>query len=94
MYSRALPTHRFFFCLISAAECKEKWRKMKPPPSGAVAKKKTCYLENAMDFCLTFIKTSTPPTSGNMPPVPLNSTGDNEVVENAELWKDSASLID
>lgn len=67
-------------------------RKMKPPPSGAEAKKKSYYLENAMHFCLPFIKTSAPPSSGNLPPVPLNSPG--EVVENAEIWEDSASQMD
>lgn len=59
------------FFLISAAECKEKWRnlrivymrKMKPPSSGAGAKRKSYYLENAMHFCLPFIKTSAPLSS-------------------------------
>lgn len=36
---------------------------MKPPPSGAGAKRKSYYLENAMHFCLPFIKTSAPPSS-------------------------------
>ncbi|CAI6357320.1 unnamed protein product [Macrosiphum euphorbiae] len=65
---------------------------MKPPPSGAGAKKKACYLENAMHFCLPFIKTSAPPSTGNLPPVPLNSPG--EVVENTEIFEDSASQMD
>lgn len=68
--------------MISAAECKEKWRnlrtvfmrKMKPPSSGSGTKKKAYYLETAMQFCLPFIKTSTPPSSGNLQPVPLSST--------------------
>jgi len=86
--------------LISAAECKEKWRnlrtvfmrKIKPPPSGAGAKKKAYYLENAMHFCLPFIKTSAPPSTGNLPPVPLNSPS--EYVENTEIFEDSASQMD
>jgi len=67
-------------------------RKLKPPPSGAGAKKKAYYLEDAMHFCLPFIKTSAPPSTGNLPPVPLNSPG--EVVDDTEIFEDSASQMD
>lgn len=68
-------------------------RKMKPPLSGD-RKKKAYYLENAMQFCLPYIKTSTPPSSRSLPPVLLNSTGDDEVIENEETYEDSASQVD
>jgi hypothetical protein len=67
-------------------------RKIKPPLSGSGAKKKAYYLENAMQFCLLFIKTSAPPSTGNLPPVPRNSP--DEVVENTEIFEDSASQMD
>lgn len=69
-------------------------RKMKPSPSGAGATKKAYYLEKALQFCLPFIKTSAPPSSGNLPPAPPNSTGDDEAVENVETCEDSASQVD
>ncbi|KAG8272868.1 hypothetical protein J6590_033526 [Homalodisca vitripennis] len=71
-YLFAIP---FFF---SAAECKDKWRnlrtvfmrKIKPSPSGSGAKKKAYYLAEAMQFCLPFVRTSAPPSTGNLPEVP------------------------
>lgn len=45
-----------------------------------------------MHFCLPFIKTSDPPSTGNLPPVPLNSPS--EDVENTEIFQDSGSQID
>ncbi|KAF0709524.1 BESS domain-containing protein [Aphis craccivora] len=45
-----------------------------------------------MHFCLPFIKTSAPPSAGNLPPVPLNSPG--EVVDDTEIFEDSASQMD
>ncbi|KAJ8914274.1 hypothetical protein NQ315_011007 [Exocentrus adspersus] len=86
-----------------AAECKEKWRslrtdfmgKMKPPPSVSGVKKKTYYLETAMQFCLPFIKTLAPPSSGNLPSVPLSSTNDEVgAVENSEISDPSGSKMD
>ncbi|KAG8334142.1 hypothetical protein J6590_096777 [Homalodisca vitripennis] len=61
-----------------AAECKDKWRnlrtvfmrKIKPSPSGSGAKKKAYYLAEAMQFCLPFVRTSAPPSTGNLPEVP------------------------
>ena len=55
-------------------------RKMKPSPSGSGGKKKAYYLENAMQFCLPFIKTVAPPSSGNLQPIPQTQqlTGDDE----------------
>jgi len=41
---------------------------------------------------LPFIKTSTPPPTGNLQPVPLNSS--DEVVENTEKFEDSVSQMD
>lgn len=98
LYSRASSS--LFFIFISAVECQEKWRnltivymhKMKSPPNGAGIKKKSYYLENAMHFCLPSIKTFAPPSSGNLPPVPLSSPG--KVVENAEIWEDSEPQMD
>ncbi|KAG8324359.1 hypothetical protein J6590_094307 [Homalodisca vitripennis] len=46
---------------------------MKPSPSGSGGKKEAYYLENAMQFCLPFIKTVTPPFPGNLPPPPSNT---------------------
>ncbi|XP_046384896.1 uncharacterized protein LOC124155225 [Ischnura elegans] len=74
---------------LPAQDCKEKWRnlrtvfmrKMKPSPSGSGGKKKAYYLENAMQFCLPFIKTVIPRSAGNLPAPPCTtqpSTGDNE----------------
>ncbi|XP_046399476.1 uncharacterized protein LOC124165970 [Ischnura elegans] len=74
---------------LPAQDCKEKWRnlrtvfmrKMKPSPSGSGGKKKAYYLENAMQFCLPFIKTVIPPSTGNLPTPPYTaqpSTRDNE----------------
>ncbi|XP_046403751.1 uncharacterized protein LOC124169242 [Ischnura elegans] len=74
---------------LPAQDCKEKWRnlrtvfmrKMKPSPTGSGGKKKAYYLENAMQFCLPFIKTVIPPSSGNLPTPPCTtqpSTSDNE----------------
>lgn len=87
--------------MISAAECREKWRnlrtvfmrKMKPLPSGSGAKKKAYYLAEAMQFCLPYIKASAPPSSGNLPQVPQHETTD-EISQNAEICDDSASLED
>jgi len=45
-----------------------------------------------MHFCLPFIKTSAPPSTENLPPVSLNSPS--EVVENTEIFEDSASQMD
>ncbi|RZF44799.1 hypothetical protein LSTR_LSTR000751 [Laodelphax striatellus] len=50
---------------MPVAECKEKWRnlrtvfmrKMKHNASGSTEKRKAYYLENAMQFCLPFLKT-------------------------------------
>ncbi|KAG8263037.1 hypothetical protein J6590_041806 [Homalodisca vitripennis] len=66
---------------MTVQDCKEKWRnlrtvfmrRMKPSPSGSGGKKKAYYLENAMQFCLPFIKTVTPPSPGNLPPPPSNT---------------------
>ncbi|BES98260.1 BESS motif [Nesidiocoris tenuis] len=81
----------------SAADCKEKWRnlrtvflrKLKPPKSGSGATRKAYYLENAMQFCLPFLKTSAPPSSGNWPPAPLSSTGDDVGVGDPENFDDA-----
>lgn len=59
-------------------------RKMKPSPSGSGGKKKAYYLENAMQFCLPFIKTVIPPSTGNLPRPPSStqpSDGDTEGFE-------------
>lgn len=69
-------------------------RKIKPPPSGSGGKRKAYYLEEAMQFCLPYIKTSAPPSSGNLPSVPLYSTGDDEGVGSAETPQDSDSQLD
>ncbi|KAG8256537.1 hypothetical protein J6590_065801 [Homalodisca vitripennis] len=45
-------------------------RKIKPSPSGSGAKKKAYYLAEAMQFCLPFVRTSAPPSTGNLPEVP------------------------
>ncbi|XP_046409110.1 uncharacterized protein LOC124174001 [Ischnura elegans] len=77
---------------LPAQDCKEKWRnlrtvfmrKMKPSASGSGGKKKAYYLENAMQFCLPFIKTVIPPSMGYLPTPPCTtqpSTGANECSE-------------
>ncbi|KAK2717976.1 hypothetical protein QYM36_006679 [Artemia franciscana] len=83
---------------MSVAECKEKWRnlrtvftrKMKPPPSGSGAKKKAYYLEDAMQFCLPFMKTSAPPSFGNLP----QYSDANEGGVDEETPQDNASSAD
>ncbi|KAG8265082.1 hypothetical protein J6590_102949, partial [Homalodisca vitripennis] len=45
-------------------------QKIKPSPSGSGAKKKAYYLAEAMQFCLPFVRTSAPPSTGNLPEVP------------------------
>ncbi|XP_054285282.1 uncharacterized protein LOC129001852 [Macrosteles quadrilineatus] len=72
---------------LPARDCKEKWRnlrtvfirKMKPSPCGSGGRKKAYYLEDAMRFCLPFIKVVSP-SSGNLPTpcITQQSTGDNE----------------
>lgn len=56
--------------------------------------KKAYYLETAMQFCLPFIKTLAPPSSGNLPSVPLPSTDDDGVIENTEISSSSESIMD
>lgn len=59
-------------------DCREKWRnlrtvflrKLKPTPIGSRGKRKAYYLENAMQFCVPFIKTMIPFTTGNVPASP------------------------
>nr|XP_022910119.1 uncharacterized protein LOC111421208 [Onthophagus taurus] len=84
---------------MSAVECKEKWRnfrtvfmrKMNPLPSGSGAKKKAYYLAEAMHFCLPFIKSSVPPSSGNIPQAPQHEITE-ESLRDVEICDDSASL--
>lgn len=52
-------------------------RKIKLSPSGSGAKKKAYYLENAMQFCLPFIKTVMPHTTGNLPAPPSTTQPSN-----------------
>lgn len=44
-------------------------RKLKPLPTGSVVRRKAYYLEQAMQFCLPFIKTIPPTSSGNLEPI-------------------------
>lgn len=62
---------------------------MKPPPSGSGAKKKAYYLAEAMQFCLPFIKTSAPPSTGNLPPVPHDDENTDETILGSELNNDT-----
>lgn len=65
-------------------------RKIKPPPSGSGSKKKAYYLAEAMQFCLPFIKTSVPPSTGNLPPVPHdNNENTDETILGSELNNDT-----
>lgn len=46
-------------------------RRTKAPPSGSSGgRKKPYYLEEAMQFCLPYIRTGLPPSSGNLPSIP------------------------
>ncbi|KAG5866516.1 hypothetical protein JTB14_016370 [Gonioctena quinquepunctata] len=62
---------------MSASECKEKWRNLrstyvknlKPKPSGSEATKKPCYLMDAMQFAVPFVKVAGT-ISGNLPQIP------------------------
>lgn len=57
-------------------------RKMKPLPNGSGAKRKAYYLEEAMQFCLPFIKTSVPPSPANLLSVVINSAdGSDETLQ-------------
>lgn len=88
--------------MISVAECKEKWRnlrtvfmrKMKPSPSGSGGKKKAYYLENAMQFCLPFIKTVAPPSSGNLQPVPQTQQLTGDVEDSETQVEDSVTQVE
>lgn len=91
--------HCYLLCLISATKCKEKWRNLRTVYLRKMKQKnetnrKAYYLENAMQFYFPFIKTSTFLSSRNLTPAPLNSTGSDEVVENAETSEDSVSEVD
>ncbi|XP_072377407.1 uncharacterized protein [Diabrotica undecimpunctata] len=88
---------------MSVADCKEKWRnlrtvfmrKIKPLPSGSGAKRKAYYLEEAMKFCLPFIKTSAPSSSKNFPSVAhLCSASTNEDVGDEETPQDNTEIAD
>lgn len=61
---------------------------MKPSPSGSGGKKNAYYLENAMQFCLPFIKTVTPPSPGNLPPQPSNIQSTVPEIEGSETQID------
>jgi len=63
---------------------------MKPPPSASGAKKKAYYLEDAMQFCLPFMKTSAPPLFGNLP----QYSDANEGGVDEETPQDNASYTD
>lgn len=63
-------------------------RRIKPSPSGSEGKKKAYYLEKAMQFCLPFIKTVTPPSPGNLPPQPSNVQSTVHEIEGSETQID------
>lgn len=85
--------------MILAVECKEKWRnlrtvftrKMKIPQSGSGRNKKAYYLADAMQFSVPFIKTLVPPSTGNLPNIPQETTTD-ETLENTEVCDDDIGL--
>lgn len=83
-------------------EVKEKWRNlrsvyMRKLRHGSEGKKKAYYLENAMKFCLPFIKFNNP--SGNHTPTQLNTTVGNlqltteEIVDSIETCEDNKFQI-
>lgn len=70
-------------------------RKIKPPPSGSGAKKKAYYLADAMQFCLPFVKTSAPPSTGNLPHVPPeNDEPSEETIAGTEILQDTTNQDD
>ncbi|XP_050498417.1 uncharacterized protein LOC126879445 [Diabrotica virgifera virgifera] len=86
---------------MSVADCKEKWRnlrtvfirKIKPLPSGSVAKRRAYYLEEAMQFILPFVKTSALSTPRDLPSVAhLCSASTNEDIGEEETPDDMLSI--
>ncbi|KAI4455572.1 madf domain transcription factor [Holotrichia oblita] len=79
---------------------KMKLRKMKPSPSGSGGKKKSYYLENAMQFCLPFIRTVIPPSTGNLPAPPSTTQrsicdtegSETQVEDHAQLEDESITV--
>ncbi|XP_022203386.2 uncharacterized protein LOC111060055 isoform X2 [Nilaparvata lugens] len=81
-------------------ECKEKWRnlrtvfirRMKPSPRGYLGgKKKAYYLENAMQFCVPFIKSVIPPAKENLPSPSCTTQPSTDDNEGSELDDESAN---
>ncbi|KAG8282322.1 hypothetical protein J6590_039068 [Homalodisca vitripennis] len=83
-------------------DCKEKWRnlrtvfmrRMKPSPSGSGRNKRAYYLENAMQFCLPFMKTMIPPSPGNLPAPPSTTQFSTRDIEGSETQVEDPTQLE
>lgn len=67
---------------------------MKPASSGSGGKKKAYYLENAMQFCLPFIKTVMPPSTGNLPAPPSTIQTSIDDTEGSEIQVEDPTQLE